>query len=86
MRACIWHADIHLTCRHVFGVLSFIFACGHVFVMRASIRHVGYTLRAHMYYFECMNFACKHVVFGWLILGMCMCLICGHLFDMCTSI
>ena len=54
--------------------------------MRASIRHVGYTLHAHIYYFECMNFACKHVVFGGLILGMCMCLICGYLFDMCTSV
>ena len=54
--------------------------------MRASIRHVGYTLHAHMYYFECMNFACKHVVFGGHILGMCMCLICGYLFDMCTSV
>ena len=33
-----------------------------------------------------MNFACMHVVFGGHVVGMCMCLICGHLIDMCTSI
>ena len=33
-----------------------------------------------------MNFACMHVVFGGDVLGMCMCLICGHSFYKCTSI
>ena len=76
---------MYLACGDIFNMWACIWHAVIYFGMWVFICHAGIYLEMWDY-FECINFACKHVVFGGHILGMCMCLICGHLFDMSTSI